>query len=197
MRLSAVVNVLLVVAVVTLVIGVGLFTNLLAVPGGVAAGTPTAPPNTGPLPTFTATPTPLETATPSPAPTAHLSPGGTYTVEANDNLTIIASKYGILVAALIAANPQLVPPKYIIHEGDVLNIPDPAAKCDGYQSYTVQPNDYLQLIGDQFGVDWNDIVTFNSLPWPGRHDYADIRPNDILCIPAPGWTPLPTATPTP
>jgi LysM repeat protein len=196
MRLSLVVNVLLVVAVATTVIGLGLFTNLLAVPGGVASAT-TPPPSTGPLPTFTPTPSPIETATPSPEPTVQLSPGGTYIVQPGDNLTAIAAKYGISVSALIAANPQLLPPKYIIHEGDVLNIPDPAAKCDGYQAYTVQSGDYLVAIGEQFHVDWNDIVTFNSLPWPGRHDYADIRQNDILCIPAPGWTPLPTESAAP
>jgi len=40
MRLSLVVNLLLVVAVATTVIGVGLFTNLLAVPGGGAVAAP-------------------------------------------------------------------------------------------------------------------------------------------------------------
>ncbi len=195
MRLSLVVNTLLVVAIATLVIGVGLFTNLLAVPGG-AAASPTAPPNSGPLPTFTPTPSPLETATPSPAPTVRPSLGGTYTVEPGDNLTIIASKYGISVAALIAANPQLLPPNYIIHAGDVLQIPDPAAVCNGWQAYTVQSGDFLVRIGEQFGVSPTDIADFNGLPWAGRHDYSDIRPGDVLCIPGPGWTPLRTPVPT-
>lgn len=196
MRLSLVVNVLLVVAVATAVIGIGLFTNLLAVPGGVASATPTAPPNTGPLATFTPTPSPLESATPAPTPTSLLSPGGTYTVAPGDNLSIIAAKYGLSVAALIAANPQLVPPNYIIHSGDILTIPNPAAVCDGYQAYTVQPNDFLVKIGDAFGVSPSDIADFNGLPWAGRHDYSDIRPGDVLCIPAPGWTPLRTPVAT-
>lgn len=197
MRLSLVVNTLLVIAIATTVIGVGLFTNLLAVPGGGANASPTPPPNTGPLPTFTPTPSPLETATPSPEPTVRPSLGGTYIVQPGDNLTIIANKYGISVAALIAANPQLLPPNYIIHEGDELMIPDPASKCGGYEAYTVQSGDFLVKIGDAYGVSPTDIADFNSLPWPGRHDYSDIRPGDVLCIPAPGWTPLPTATPTP
>jgi LysM repeat protein len=197
MRLSLIVNALLVVAIVTTVIGVGLFTNLLAVPGGVASASATPPVSTGPLPTFTPSPTALETATPSPAPTVQLSPGGTYTVQPGDNLTLIANKYGISVEALIAANPQLLPPNYIIHSGDILMIPDPAAACDGYQAYTVQPGDFLQKIGTQFGVTFSDIADFNGLPWAGRHDYADIRPGDILCIPAPGWTPLRTPVPSP
>jgi LysM repeat protein len=194
MRLSLLVNALLVVALATTVIGVGLFTNLLAVPGGGANASPTPPPNTGPLPTFTPTPSPIETATPTPSPTVRPSLGGTYTVQAGDNLTIIANKYGISVAALIAANPQLLPPNYTIHPDDVLTIPDPGAKCGGYQPYTVQPGDFLVKIGDAYSVSPTDIADFNSLPWPGRRDYSDIRPGDILCIPAPGWTPLPTPT---
>ena len=197
MRLSLVVNVLLVIAVATLVIGVGLFTNLLAVPGGTANATPTAPPNSGPLPTFTPSASPLTTATPSPVPTVRLSPGGTYIVQSGDNLTAIAAKYGISVAALIAANPQLLPPNFIIHAGDVLMIPDPTAACDGYQAYTVQPGDFLVKIGDTYTVSPTDIANFNGLPWAGRHDYSDIRPGDVLCIPSPGWTPLRTPVATP
>jgi LysM repeat protein len=197
MRLSPLVNVLLAAALAVFVIGVGLFTNLLAVPGGTASASATPPPNTGPLPTFTATPSPLETVTPSPAPTVRPSLGGTYLVEAGDNLTIIANKYGISVASLIEANPQLLPPNYIIHIGDVLIIPDPGAKCGGYEAYTVQSGDFLVKIGDTYGVSPTDIADFNGLPLPGRNDYSDIRPGDVLCIPTPGWTPLPTPTATP
>jgi LysM repeat protein len=197
MRLSLLVNLLLVVAVVTTVIGVGLFTNLLAVPGGVANASPSVPPNTGPLPTFTPTPSPVDTATPSVAPTVRPSLGGTYIVQPGDNLTLIANKYGISVDALIAANPQLVAPDYIIHVDDILNIPDPTAQCNGYEAYTVQPGDFLVKIGDQFAVSPTDIADFNALPFEGRHDYSDIRPGDVLCIPSPGWTPLRTPVPTP
>jgi LysM repeat protein len=196
MRLSLIVNILLVVAVATAVIGVGLFTNLLAVPGG-ASATTTPPPNTGPLPTFTPTPSPVSTETSSPAPTDRPSPGGTYEVQPGDNLTKIANLYGISVAALIEANPQLVPPNYVLQPGDVLNIPDPAAACDGYEAYSVQPGDFLVAIGSQFGVSPTDIADFNGLPWAGRRDYSDIRPGDILCIPAPGWTPLRTPVAAP
>ena len=195
MRLSLIVNILLVIAVATTVIGVGLFTNLLAVPGG-ASATTTPPPNTGPLPTFTPTPSPVSTETPSPGPSVRPSPGGTYEVKPGDNLTKIANLYGISVAALIEANPQLVPPNYVIQPGDVLNIPNPAAACDGYEAYSVQSGDFLVSIGEQFGVSPTDIADFNGLPWAGRHDYSDIRPGDILCIPAPGWTPLRTPVPT-
>jgi LysM repeat protein len=199
MRLSLVVNILLVVAVATTVIGVGLFTNLLAVPGG-ASATATPPPNTGPLPTFSPTPSPVAvvTETPSSAPSVRPSPGGTYEVQPGDNLTKIANLYGISVSVLIEANPQLLPPDYVIQPGDILTIPNPAAECDGYEAYSVQPGDFLVSIGNQFSVSPTDIADFNGLPWEGRQDYSDIRPGDILCIPAPGWTPLrtPFAEPT-
>ncbi len=196
MRLSLIVNILLVVAVATTVIGVGLFTNLLAVPGG-ASATMTPPPNTGPLPTFSPTPSPVSSETLTPAPSVRPSPGGTYEVQPGDNLTKIANLYGISVAALIEANPQLLPPNYVIQPGDVLTIPNPAAECDGYEAYSVQSGDFLVSIGEQFSVSPTDIADFNGLPWAGRRDYSDIRPGDILCIPAPGWTPLRTPVPTP
>jgi LysM repeat protein len=196
MRLPLVVNLLLVAATIVFVIGFGLFTNLLAVPGGVASATATVGP-TSSLATFTPSPTPIATATALPTNTPLLSPGGTYEVQSGDNLTLIAARYGISVASLIAANPQLVPPDYVIHAGDVLNIPDPAASCGGYQAYVVKSGDFLVKIGDQYGVSATDIADFNGLPWEGRHDYADIRPGDILCIPGPGWTPLRTPVATP
>ena len=198
MRLPLIVNVLLVVAVVTTVIGIGLFTNMLAVPGAAATATP--PPNTGPLQTLAPSPSPVTTATPSLGPSVGptVPPGGTYIVQPGDNLTKIANLFGISVDALIAANPEiLLPPDYIIHAGDELVIPDPSAECNGYEAYAVQSGDFLVRIGEQFSVSPTDIADFNGLPWEGRHDYSDIRPGDILCIPAPGWTPLRTPVPTP
>lgn len=196
MRLPLIVNILLVVAVATTVLGVGLFTNMLAVPGG-ATATVTAPPNTGPLPTFSPTPSPLATESPSAAPSVRPSPGGTYIVQPGDNLTKIANLFGISVTSLIAANPEtLVPPDYIIQPGDELIIPDPVAECGGWEAYLVQSGDFLVKIGEQFSVSPTDIADFNGLPWAGRHDYSDIRPGDLLCIPGPGWTPLRTPVPT-
>jgi LysM repeat protein len=133
MRLPLIVNILLVVAVATTVIGIGLFTNMLAVPGAAATATP--PPNTGPLQTLAPSPTPVTTATPSLGPSVGptVPPGGTYIVQPGDNLTKIANLFGISVDALIAANPEiLLPPDYIIHAGDELVIPDPSAECNGY-----------------------------------------------------------------
>lgn len=194
MRLSFIVNILLVFAVATTVIGAGLFLNLLAVPGGSSSAT-TQPPNTGPLPTFTATPSPLPTESPSPTPTVRPSLGATYVVQPGDSLAGIGLLYGIDWHLIYEANTDLIPPDFTLQPGWELVIPQPASKCGDYEAYTVAPGDFLVKIGDQFGVTATDIADFNGLPWPGRRDYSDIRPGDVLCIPQPGWTPLPTATP--
>jgi LysM repeat protein len=183
MRLSLLVNVLVVLAVATTLIGAGLMFGLLAVPGGTAVAT-TQPPATGPLPTPTAAPSESPSITPSAAPSVRPSPGGTYIVQPGDTLSSIADLYGISYLAIAEVN--LIPPPYIIHEGDELLIPIPESACGDYQAYVVQPGDFLVAIGEQFGVSWSDIADFNNLPT------EEIHPNDILCIPEPGWTPLPT-----
>jgi LysM repeat protein len=193
MRLSFVVNILLVFALATTIIGAGLFLNLLAVPGGASATT--QPLNTGPLPTFTPTPSPLASETPSPTATVRPSLGSTYIVQPGDSLAAIGLLYGIDWHLIYEANTDLIPPDFTLQPGWELTIPEPASKCGDYQAYTVQSGDFLVAIGDQFGVSATDIADFNSLPWPNRRDWSDIRPGDILCIPQAGWTPLPTATP--
>lgn len=195
MRLSLVVNILLVFALATTIIGAGLFLNLLAVPGGGAAAT-TLPPNTGPLPTLEVTPSPAPTDTPSPEPTVRPSLGDTYFVQPGDTLTSIGRLYGIDWYRIYQANKDLIPPDYTLQPGWELVIPRLDEKCGDYDSYIVQPGDFLVMIAERVGVDnWSDIADFNGLPWPGRSEAADIRPGDILCIPAPGWTPLPTDAP--
>jgi LysM repeat protein len=189
MRLSLLVNILLVLAVATTVIGAGLFMNLLAVPGGSAAAT-THPPNTGPLPTLNPTASAAPTETPSAAPSSHPSPGGTYIVQPGDTLSTIAALFGISYLALAQANN--IPSPYIIHVGDELTIPIPVSVCGDYQAYTVQPGDFIIKIAEQFAVDPTELADFNNLA-----NWNDIRPNDILCIPQAGWTPLPTTSPAP
>lgn len=189
MRLSTVVNVLVVFAVATTVIGAGLFMGLLAVPGGGTAAA-TRPPNTGPLPTLPTRPptaTPSVTESPSPVPTIQPSPGGTHVVQPNETLSTIGLLYGVPWQQIAEANN--IPPPYVIHVGDELIIPIPVSPCGDYEVYMVQSGDFVIAIATQFGVDPTELAGFNNLV-----NWNDIRPGDILCIPAPGWTPLPLAT---
>jgi LysM repeat protein len=186
MRLSLLVNVLVVFAVATTLIGAGLMFGLLAVPGGTAVAT-TRPPNTGPVPTITAAPSASPTVAPSALPTVRPSPGGTYIVQPGDTLSTIGALYG--VSYLLIAEANGIPPPYIIHEGDLLIIPIPESACGDYESYVVQSGDFIISIADQYSVDASELADFNNLT-----DWNSIRPGDVLCIPQPGWTPLPTAS---
>jgi LysM repeat protein len=187
MRLTVVVNVLVVLAVATTIIGAGLFMGLLAVPGGAAVAT-THPPNTGPLPTLNVTPSPIPSESPTAAPTVRPSAGGTYIVQPGDTLSTIADLYG--VPYLLIAEANQIPSPYIIHEGDELFIPVPQSACGDYQVYTVQSGDFVIKIAQQFSVDPTELADFNNLT-----NWNDIRPGDLLCIPEPGWTPLPSPAP--
>jgi LysM repeat protein len=186
MRLSLLVNVLVVFAVATTLIGAGLMFGLLAVPGGTAVAT-TRPPTSVPLPTITAVPSASPSASPTAAATVRPSPGGTYVVQPGDTLSSIGDLYGISYLAIAEANG--IPSPYIIHEGDVLIIPIPESVCGDYEGYTVQSGDFIIAIADQFEVDPSELADFNNLT-----DWNSIRPGDILCIPQPGWTPRPTAS---
>jgi LysM repeat protein len=186
MRLSLLVNVLVVFAVATTLIGAGLMFGLLAVPGGTAVAT-TRPPNTGPVPTITAAPSASPTVVPSVLPSVRPSPGGTYIVQPGDTLSTIGALFGVPYQLIAEANG--IPPPYIIHEGDELIIPVPESLCGDYEGYVVQSGDFIISIADQFSVDASELADFNNLT-----DWNSIRPGDVLCIPQPGWTPLPTAS---
>ncbi|MBF6600295.1 MAG: LysM peptidoglycan-binding domain-containing protein [Dehalococcoidia bacterium] len=93
-------------------------------------GTPQTPVATGtppPPPPATYTPVPVaaaDTPTPQPPPptsTSAPATGRTYTVQAGDIPETIAQKFGVTVAALLAANPGLNPRNMQV--GDVINIP--------------------------------------------------------------------------
>lgn len=186
MRLSLLVNILIVFAVATTLIGAGLMFGMLAVPGGTAVAT-TRPPTSVPSVTPTAAPSASPTVAPSTLPTVRPSPGGTYIVQPGDTLSSIADLYG--VSYLLIAEANAIPPPYVIHEGDELIIPIPESACGDYQTYVVQSGDFIIAIAEEFQVDPSELADFNNLV-----DWNSIRPGDILCVPQPGWTPLPTAS---
>lgn len=186
MRLSLLVNVLVVFAVATTLIGAGLMFGLLAVPGGTAVAT-TRPPNTGPIPTLTVAPSASPSVAPSALPTVRPSPGGIYIVQPGDTLSSIGDLFGVPYTLIAEANG--IPPPYIIREGDELMIPIPEAACGDYEAYVVQSGDFIISIAEQLQVDPSELADFNNLG-----DWNSIRPGDILCVPQPGWTPRPTTS---
>jgi len=131
-------------------------------------------------------------ADPVPTPTGQATE---HKVEKGDVGTTIASKHGVTVAALKAANPNVNWNK--LKPGQVIAIPAPAEKTvatpntapkdtvkdgpatDG-SSYTVRPGDTGSKISKKVGVSWKSIRAANGLTTDS------LRPGQKLTIPAKG-----------
>jgi hypothetical protein len=109
--------------------------TVLESPSPSVAATPTPSPAPSPTPIVSPTPvvspTPALTATPSlPAAYQGLKPCTDrpdcylYRVRSGDNLSAIADRFGITLAALKAANREITDPS-LLHVGDVIRIPLP------------------------------------------------------------------------
>ncbi len=131
------------------------------------------------------TPTPITpTATKTPLPAGYF----TYTVQAGDQLLVLARRFGVTVAAIRRANSIF---SDVIYRGQVLIVPPPAPTKTPFppgQTYVVQPGDQLLALARRFQVRLSALRAANNLT-------SDvIHPGQILFIP----TPAPgTATPTP
>ncbi len=112
----------------------------------------------------------------------------TYTVQPGDTLFRIAQRFGVTLAALLRANPQIADPNRIF-PGQVINIPGtgtpppPAAV-----TYTVRPGDTMYLIARRFDVDLGALIRAN----PQIADPRQIQPGQVINIPAD--PPAPPAT---
>lgn len=117
------------------------------------------------------------------APAAHAeghfaappTPVVNYTVRANDTLWDIATRYGITVAQLTAANPDVNPDA--LRPGQTLTIPTKTPLVSGPASgvgasngaiHTVKPNDTLWDIATKYGVFVNDLLAANPGVDPQR-----------------------------
>jgi len=63
----------------------------------------------------------------------------------------------------------------------------PPSVLPSLTSYVVQSGDTITGIANKVGVDPTDLADFNNIA-----NWNSIRVGDILYIPGPGWTPLPT-----
>lgn len=108
-------------------------------------------------------------------------PDGKYTIRANDTLWDIATRFGMTVAQLAAANPDVNPEA--LRPGQTLTIPSktsPVSSADTTSGaiYHVKPNDTLWDIATRYGLFVNDLLAANPGVDPQR-----LMAGQILIVP--------------
>lgn len=169
--------------------------------------TPTVTPTDTPTSTATATATDTPTEAPpteTPTPTATETPSGPsiYIVQEGDVLAIIAERFGVDLATLLALNPQIDPKTLIIRIGDEILIPAPDTQLPTATpipsdlprgtiiEYAIVAGDNLAGIAMKFNSSVDDILKAN----PEIENANDIQAGQIIKIPVNMVTPVPTAT---
>lgn len=104
--------------------------------------------------------------------------GGIHIVVANDTLWDIAARYGMTVAQLTAANPNVNPDA--LRPGQTLTISTQTPASSG-AVYTVKPNDTLWEIASRYNLFVNDLLAANPGVNPQR-----LRIGQTLRIPIAG-----------
>jgi len=107
-------------------------------------------------------------------PFAAAGSAATYTVQPGDTLYLIGKKFNISYTEIQKANNLK---SSYIYPGQVLTIPEKSGQNAGYFLYTVKRGDTLFLIGQRFGVNYRDIMSFNGI-WS-----STIYPGQVLKIP--------------
>jgi murein DD-endopeptidase MepM/ murein hydrolase activator NlpD len=83
-------------------------------------------------------------------------------VKSGESLEKIAKNYGVSLQELIKANKNINPNKLKV--GENLCIPQKTStKTQGYAIYKVKKGDTLQTIAEKFGVDVQELKSFNNL----------------------------------
>jgi LysM repeat protein len=162
---------------------------------GVVPTSPAGSPSPSPAPASQPVATPLPTASasaqPSPSVVVSLpapSAGGTYVVQVGDTLSGIADQVGVSWQLIAQAN-NITGPDYVIQVGQILTIPVPPSTSPDANAYVVKEGDTITAIAQQFGVQPTDLADYNNVA-----NWDAIKVGQVLYIPGPGWTPLPTAT---
>jgi membrane-bound lytic murein transglycosylase D len=128
---------------------------------------------------------------PAPATTVKAAPAGitggtvSYTVKKDDTLWALANRYSTTVDALASINNFTSTTELKV--GQVIRVPKnsetssntaPSLQSpEGNVTYVVQKNDSLSVIAQRYGVDYRDIMVWNSIT-----DQRKIKPGDRLVI---------------
>jgi len=100
----------------------------------------------------------------------------TYITQQGDSLYIIAQNFGISLVSLVTANSQINDPA-LIYPGDIITIPSTSVGC--FNSWTVEPGEYLYQIAQVCNMDLNCLEAAN----PQVCDPSTIYPGEVLAIP--------------
>jgi len=125
------------------------------------------------------------------APTPGLCPGGFfYTIRAGDTYFSLARRFGISVAAIIAANPGVDPDRLQIGQQICIPAPVPAPPCPG-GTYTIRPGDTFFRLARRFGTTVEALMDANPGVDPDR-----LQVGQVICLPPgiPGPIPCPGGT---
>lgn len=120
----------------------------------------------------------------APAPTPPAQPdsnANNYTVKSGDNLWAISQAYGISLTRLLQLNPQITNPN-LIHPGDIVHVTgnQPAPEPAPDNTYTVQDNDNLWGISQQYGTTWQQLYAWNKAVIGASPDL--IKPGQVLRV---------------
>ncbi len=179
------------VALAGVVLAAAVIVGLVPTGPGVTAA-PSLPPGATAEPSLSV-PTAIPTVAPTPSVIPTVVPpsaGGQYVVQAGDTLSGIADRVGVPWQLIAQAN-NIQPPDYIIQLGQILTIPVAPTVEPGSNQYMVLSGDTITGIAQKTGVSPSDLADYNNIA-----DWNSIYPGQILYIPGPGWTPLPTVRPT-
>lgn len=189
-----------------------------------SSATPTATATSTSTSTPTLTLTPTETATPTITMSPTASEPFKYTVQENDNLTVIGEKFNLGTDGLElllylnpydsanTTNPGINPATQGILVGQVINIPNPGMplpsptplpadlRAGTELTYTIRPGDYLELIASKFNSTVEDIKKLNNIVEDNSIQAGQlikVRANLVTPTAAPKPTITQGASPTP
>lgn len=120
---------------------------------------------------------------------AQTCPSGytSYTIQAGDTFYRLASRYGIGLEALLAANPGVNPDRLQIGQRVCVPVrgPQPGECPHGYTTYRIQAGDTLYRLAHTLGTTVDELLRANPGIDPNR-----LRVGQQICVPA-GPEPLP------
>jgi LysM repeat protein len=144
---------------------------------------PTASPIVSPTPKPTASPTVSPTPKPTPTSSATTSAFVNYKVVSGDTLGAIATKFGVTVARIQAANS--LGTSTSIRIGQILKIPTSVSSSPAVttsptiRTYTVKSGDTLWGIASKLGVSATSLATLNGITNPNL-----LRVGQVLKVPS-------------